>query len=50
MFVEQQTGILEWIPGTLKTAAMAADKFSFAITGINSISKYIKIENSYCKL
>ncbi len=29
---------------------MAVWKFSFAITGINYILKYIKIENSYFKL
>ncbi len=35
---------------TLKTGVMAVWKFSFAITGINYILKYIKIENSYFKL
>ncbi len=34
---------------TLKTGVMSAKKISFNITGINYISQYIQIENSYFK-
>ncbi len=38
MFLEHQISILEWFL-----------KFIFAITGINYILKYYKIENMYVK-
>ncbi len=44
-----KTSILECFFVTLKTGVMKL-KFSFAITGINYIWKYTKIENSYFKL
>ncbi len=48
-FLEQQISILEWFLKdhvTLKTEVMAAN-FSFAITGINYILKYINIKRLF---
>ncbi len=47
MFLEQQISILEWFLKdhvTLKTGVMML-KIQLCITGINYISKYIRIEN-----
>ncbi len=48
MFFEQQIRILEWFLKDHVTGVMML-KFSFEITGIKLILKYIKIENSYFK-
>ncbi len=49
MFFEQQIRILEWFLKDHVTGVMMLKKFSFEITGINYILKYIQIENSYFK-
>ncbi len=52
MFLEQQISILELFLKdhvTLKTGVMMLKKFSFAVTGIHYILKYIKRENCYFK-
>ncbi len=49
MFFEQQIRILEWFLKDNVTGVMT-QKFSFEITGINYILKYIKIENSNFKV
>jgi len=52
MFIEQQISILELFLKdhvTLKTGEIELN-FSFSITGIHNISKYIKVANSYFKL
>ncbi len=50
MFLEHQISLFKLSLKdhvTLKIEKMPAKKFSFAITGINYILKYIKIENLY---
>ncbi len=50
MFIEHQIRILECFLKnhvTLKTRVMMPKSFSFAITEINYIFKYIKTENSH---
>jgi len=44
MFIEKQTSILEWFLKDHVTEVMTAKKISFAITEINNIWNYIKIE------
>ncbi len=48
MLFEQQIRIFEWFLRDHVTRVMML-KFSFEITGINYILKYIQIENSYFK-
>ncbi len=49
-FLSTKISILEWFLKdhlTVKTEVWAIENPAFAITGINNILKYIKIENSY---